>query len=95
MKEHIMEKLKIEYKFDLEDFIVMENIEHSYFPNDNITTAEEVMKWYEKNDLTCIGVRNADNQIIASVNILPLKKRFLKIYMKSDYNFVKWLYELT
>ena len=62
MKEHIMEKLKIEYKFDLEDFIVMENIEHSYFPNDNITTAEEVMKWYEKNNLTCIGVRNADNQ---------------------------------
>lgn len=90
-----MEKLKIEYKFDLEDFIVMENIEHSYFPNDNITTAEEVIKWYEKNNLTCIRVRNADNQIIASVNILPLKKRFLKIYMKSDYNFVKWLYELT
>ena len=30
-----MEKLKIEYKFDLEDFIVMENIEHSYFPNDS------------------------------------------------------------
>ncbi len=48
MNEHIMEKLKIEYKFDLEDFIVMENIEHSYFLNDNITTAEEVMKWYEK-----------------------------------------------
>ena len=73
-----MEKLKIEYKFDLEDFIVMENIEHSYFPNDNITTAEEVMKWYEKNNLTCIGVRNADNQIIASVNILPLKKEVFK-----------------
>ena len=36
------------------------------------------MKWYEKNNLTCIGVRNADNQIIASVNILPLKKEVFK-----------------
>lgn len=31
MKEHIMEKLKIEYKFDLEDFIVMENIDTHIF----------------------------------------------------------------
>ena len=76
-----MEELKIDYKFDLEDFKVMENIEHSYFPNDNITPAEEVLKWYERNSLTCIGVRNSNNEVIASVNILPLnEKTFYDIY---------------
>lgn len=69
-----MEKLKIDYEFNLEDFKVMENIEHSYFPNENISPAEEVLKWYEKNNLTCIAIRNSDNKVIASVNILPLKK---------------------
>ena len=67
-----MEELKINYKFSLEDFKVMEDIEHSYFPNENITPAEEVLKWYQRNDLTCIGVRNSNNEVIASVNILPL-----------------------
>ena len=76
-----MEELKIDYKFNLEDFKVMENIEHSYFPNDNITPAEEVLKWYEKNSLTCIGIRNSNNEVIASVNILPLKEQtFYDIY---------------
>lgn len=76
-----MEQLKIEYKFTLEDFETMENIEHSYFPNENITTAKEVLNWYEKNNLTCIGVRNSNNKIIASINILPLKKEvFYAIY---------------
>ncbi len=76
-----MEQLKIEYKFNLKDFETMENIEHSYFPNDNITTAKEVLNWYTKNNLTCIGVRNLNNQIIASINILPLKKEvFYDIY---------------
>ena len=76
-----MEELKIDYKFNLEDFKVMENIEHSYFPNDNITPAEEVLKWYQRNDLTCIGVRNSNNEVIASVNILPLNERtFYDIY---------------
>ena len=76
-----MEELKIDYKFNLEDFEKMEDIEHSYFPNDNITPAEEVLKWYEKNSLTCIGVRNSNNEVIASVNILPLNKRtFYDIY---------------
>ena len=76
-----MEELKIDYKFNLEDFKVMENIEHSYFPNDNITPAEEVLKWYQKNNLTCIGVRNSNNEVIASVNILPLNERtFYDIY---------------
>ena len=76
-----MEELKIDYNFDLDDFKTMENIEHSYFPNENISPAEEVLKWYEKNDLTCIGVRNSNNKIIASVNILPLKRNvFNDIY---------------
>lgn len=76
-----MEELKIEYKFTLEDFEKMEIIEHSYFPNENITTAQEVQNWYIKNNLTCIGVRNANNEVIASINILPLKKEvFYDIY---------------
>ena len=76
-----MEELKIDYEFDLDDFKVMEYIEHSYFPNENISLAEEVLKWYEKNNLTCIGVRNSYNKIIASVSILPLKRKvFNDIY---------------
>ena len=68
-----MQQLKIENNFTLEDFKIMEDIEHSYFPNDNITPAEEVLNWYEKNNLTCIGVRNSENKVIACVNVLPLK----------------------
>ena len=76
-----MERLKIEYKFDLKDFEMMENIEHSYFPNENITPAEEVLNWYKKNNLTCIGLRNSNNEIVAFVNILPLNKKvFYDIY---------------
>lgn len=76
-----MEELKIEYKFTLEDFEKMEIIEHSYFANENITTAQEVQNWYIKNNLTCIGIRNANNEVIASINILPLKKEvFYDIY---------------
>ena len=76
-----MEELKIEYKFDLKDFEMMENIEQLYFPNGNITPAEEVLNWYKKNNLTCIGLRNSNNEIIASVNILPLNKEvFYDIY---------------
>ena len=76
-----MEELKIEYTFDLEDFKEMENIEHSYFPDENITPAEEVLNWYKRNGLTCIGVRNGENKIVASANILPLNKQtFYAIY---------------
>lgn len=76
-----MKELKIDYKFNLKDFEVMEEIEHSYFPNDNITPAEEVLKWYQRNNLTCIGVRNSNNEVIANVNFLPLKeKTFYDIY---------------
>ena len=59
-----MEELKVEYKFNLKDFKNMEDIEHSYFPNDNITPAEEVERWYRKNDLTCVGVRNENAEQI-------------------------------
>lgn len=69
-----MEELKIDYKFNLDDFKIIENIEHSYFHNENISQAEEVLKWYEKNNLTCVGVRNSNNKIIASVSVLPLKR---------------------
>ena len=76
-----MENLIIDYKFSLEDFKEMEKIEHSYFLNENISPSEEVLKWYKKNNMTCIGIRNTDSLIIASVNILPLKKRiFEEIY---------------
>ena len=74
-------ELKIDYNFNLDDFKIMENIEHSYFPDENISPAEEVLKWYKKNNLTCIGVRNSENKIISSVNILPLKRNvFNDIY---------------
>lgn len=76
-----MEELKIDYEFNLYDFKTMENIEHSYFPNENISPAKEVLRWYEKNNLTCIGVRNSNNEVIASVSILPLKSKvFNDIY---------------
>ena len=81
-----MEQFKIEYKFNLNDFKIMENIEHSYFPNDNITEAEEVMKWYQKNNLTCIGVRNKDNKVIASINILPLNKNIFEYIYENKMN---------
>ena len=69
-----MEELRIENSFILEDFIDMEEIEHTYFLEENITPAKEVLKWYQKNPYTCIGIRDKNNKIIASVNVLPLKK---------------------
>ena len=77
----IKEEFKIDYNFDLSDFKEIEDIEKDYFPLRNITKAEEVMKWYEKNNLTCVGVRNSENKIIASATILPLNKTiFYDIY---------------
>lgn len=76
-----MEELKIDYSFDLEDFKTIENIEHTYFLDRNISKAEDVFEWYKKNNLSCIGLRNSDNRIIASVNIVPLcEETFNKIY---------------
>lgn len=48
--------MKIGKEFTLSDFKTMEDIEHSYFSDYNITKAEDVLKQYEKNNLTCIGV---------------------------------------
>ena len=76
-----MEDLRIDYEFTLEDFKEIERIEHSYFPNEYISKAEEVQRWYQKNNLTCIGIRNKEGKVIGSVNILPLKEDvFLDIY---------------
>ncbi len=76
-----MKNYYIDYKFTIDDFKKMEKIEHTYFPNENITKAEDVLEWYKKNDLTCIGVRNKEGKIICSVNILPLEeKTFMDIY---------------
>lgn len=69
-----MEQYRIENHFTLEDFIQMEEIEHTYFLEENITSAKEVLKWYQKNPYTCIAIRNKENEIVASTNILPLKK---------------------
>lgn len=74
-----MEELKIDYEFNLYDFKTMENIEHSYFPNENISPTKEVFKWYGKNNLTCIEVRNSNNEVIASVSILPLKSKIKNV----------------
>ena len=69
-----MNDFTIDYTFSLEDFKRVEEIEKDYFEEENISSAEEVMKWYEKNNKTSIGVRNSEGTIIASINILPLKK---------------------
>jgi len=87
------EELKIDYNFNLDDFKIMENIEHSYFPNENISPAEEVLKWHKKNDLTCIGVRKADNKIIASVNILPIKRNVFNDIYENKMNEADVTYE--
>lgn len=69
-----MEKFKIDNSFNIKDFIDMEKIEYTYFLEENITPAKEVLKWYEKNPYTCVGIRNEEGKVIASANILPLKK---------------------
>ena len=81
-----LDGLKIDYKFNFEDFKVIENIEHKYFENDNIAPAEECEKWYEKNDLTCVGVRNSENKVIASVSVLPLKYEIYKQIYENKMN---------
>lgn len=76
-----MQELKVETIFDLEDFKTMEKIEKYYFPDENITPATEVFKWYKKNPWTCIGIRNKQGEVIGNVNILPLKEKvFYAIY---------------
>lgn len=57
----------------LQDFVKMEEIEHQYFPNENITTANEAYNWYLADPNSCIVVKNK-NEVIASINILSLKE---------------------
>lgn len=64
------------------DFIKMEEIDHQYFPDENISPAEEAYKWYLADTNSCIVVKENSN-VIAYVNILSLKK---EIYDKVKYN---------
>lgn len=88
-----MDDFKIDYKFNLEDFKDVEEIEKTYFESENISSAEEVMKWYEKNALTSVGVRNKEGKIIASVNILPLKYEAYKDIYDNKINEADITYE--
>lgn len=81
-----MEEFKIDYKFSLEDFKDMEKIEHSYFKDDNISPAKECFNWYKKNDMTCVGIRNSDNKVIASVSVLPLKQEVYNDILNNNMN---------
>ena len=49
-----MDELKIDYNFNLDDFKKMKDVEHSYFEKECISPAEECLKWYNKNSLTCV-----------------------------------------
>ena len=81
-----MEEFKIDYTFSLEDFKDMEKIEHSYFKDDNISPAKECFNWYKKNDMTCVGIRNSDNKVIASVSVLPLKQEVYNDILNNNMN---------
>lgn len=65
-----------------EDFIKMEEIDHQYFPDENVSPAEEAYKWYLADSNSCVVVKNNSN-VIAYVNILSLKK---EIYDKVKHN---------
>ena len=65
-----------------EDFIKMEEIDHQYFPDENVSPAEEAYKWYLADSNSCVVVKNNSN-VIAYANILSLKK---EIYDKVKHN---------
>ena len=88
-----MNDFTIDYTFSLEDFKRVEEIEKDYFEEENISSAEEVMKWYEKNNKTSIGVRNSEGTIIASINILPLKKNIYDDIYNNRINEADIIYE--
>ena len=46
-----------------------------------------------KNNLTCIGIRNSHNVIIASVNVLPLKKDIFEDIYENRINEADVVYE--
>lgn len=65
-----------------DDFKKMEEIDHQYFPNENISPAEESYKWYLSDPNSCVVVKDKSG-VIAYVNILSLKE---DIYNKIKYN---------
>lgn len=65
-----------------EDFIKMEEIDHQYFPDENVSPAEEAYKWYLADSNSCVVVKNNSN-VVAYVNILSLKK---EVYDKVKHN---------
>jgi len=65
-----------------EDFIKMEEIDHQYFPDENVSPADEAYKWYLADPNSCVVVKDNSN-VIAYVNILSLKK---EIYDKVKHN---------
>lgn len=65
-----------------DDFVRMEEIDHEYFPTENVTSAEEAYKWYLADPNSCIYIKE-NNKVIAYINILSLNK---SIYDKVKYN---------
>ena len=65
-----------------EDFIKMEEIDHQYFPDENVSPAEEAYKWYLADSNSCVVVKD-NSKVVAYVNILYLKK---EVYDKVKHN---------
>ena len=65
-----------------EDFIKMEEIDHQYFPDENVSPADEAYKWYLADSNSCVVVKENSN-VVAYVNILSLKK---EVYDKVKHN---------
>ena len=87
-----MESFKIEDTFSLKDFNKIQKIEESYFEKDEVIPAKEIFRWYNQNNKICIGVRNQAGDIIASLNILPLKKEVFDNICKKDIDKTKISY---
>ena len=81
-----MSNYKIDNKLTAADFIEIENIEHTYFENDNITNANEVWKWYTKNKLTCVAVRDKNSNLVGSINILPINEKVFNDILNDKIN---------
>lgn len=69
-------------KLKFEDFERMEEIDHQYFPNENISPAKEAYKWYLADPNSCVVVKEK-NDVVAYINILSLKE---KVYNKVKNN---------
>ncbi len=64
------------------DFIKMEEIDHQYFPDENVSPADEAYKWYLADPNSCVVVKDNSN-VVAYVNILSLKE---EVYNKVKFN---------